>query len=347
MLLLLCAIGGAGFLATRAAAAALHQVRLHDAQTWYQRGDQALRDGRLTPAIEALRRAAVMRRDEPVYRLRLARALAADRQDDAARRALLTLRDDAPENPEVNLLLARLEARREDVTAAVRYYQSALYGSWGADQLGTREELRLELVGYLLQQDLRDRALAELLIIAADLPNDADRRVRVAELFLASGEPQRALDQYRLALEVAPSHGAALAGAGRAAVDLGDYAAARRFLRRAPDGAEMDALRATVDHVLANDPLAPRLSRAERRRRAIAAATWAARQIEQCGSGAAAQSLRDAIGKLPERDAMAAAERAVSLLHQADREATGACRGNDPESRGWLIIARRHPEDPA
>lgn len=347
MLLLLCAIGGAGFLVTRAAAAALHQVRLHDAQTWYQRGDQALRDGRLTPAIEALRRAALMRRDEPVYRLSLARAFAADRQDAAARLALLSLRDDAPEDPEINLLLARLEARRQDVTAAVRYYENALYGSWDADQLGAREELRLELVGYLLQHDLRDRALAELLIIAADLPNEPDRRVRVAELLLASGEPQRALDQYRLALEVAPSHTAALAGAGRAAVALGDYAAARRFLRRAPEGAELDALRATVDHVLASDPLAPRLSRADRRRRAIAAATWAARQIEQCGDGAAAQALRDAISKLPERDAMAAAERAVTLLHQADRAATEACRGTDPESRGWLIIARRHPEDPA
>jgi Tfp pilus assembly protein PilF len=288
-----------------------------------------------------------MRRDEPAYRLSLARALSADGQDDAARQTLMGLRADAPEDPEINLLLARLESRRQDVTAAVRYYQNALYGSWDADRLDEREQLRMELVAYLLENNLRDRALAELLIIAADLPDDAARRIAVAELFLASGDPQRALEQFRRALEDAPSNDAALAGAARAAAGLGDYVSARGYLRRAPAGAGLDPLRATVEHVLTSDPLAPRLSRAERRRRAIAAATWAARQLERCGRGASGQALRDAILKMPARDATAAAEQALTLLHQVDDGALGACRSDDPESRGWLIIARRHPQEAA
>lgn len=347
ILLLLCGIGGAGFFVTRTAASAVRQVHLQDAETWYDRGDAAFRDGRLTPAIEALRRATLMRRDEPKYRMSLARALAADQQDDAARQTLLGLRDETPESPEINLLLARLEARRQDVTAAVRYYQNALYGSWGADELPAREAVRLELVRYFLAHDLQDPALAELLIIAADLPDDADRRVDVARLFLASGDTQRALDQFQQALRLEPSHGAALAGAGRAAAERGDFVSAQRYLRGAPDDADIEALRTTVTHVLANDPLAPRLPRAERLRRAVAAATWAAGQLAQCGPGAEAEALRDVVIKTPSRDAVIAAEMAIALLHRVDRDAPATCRDDSPEARGWLLIGRRHPDNPA
>ena len=347
ILLLLCGIGVAAFVLTRAAAAAHHHVRVQDAETWYERGEADLADGRLTAAVEALRRAALIRRDEPRYRLSLARALGADGQDEAARQALLGLREERPEAPEINLLLARLEARRQDVTAAVRYYQNALYGSWGADQLDAREEVRLELVNYLLEHGLEDRALAELLIIAADLPDDPARRVSIGELFLASGDSRRALEQFQQALRVDPSHGAALAGAGRAAAARGDFTAAQRYLRRAPTEAGVEALRATVRHVLANDPLAPRLTRAERRRRAVAAATWAARQLAACGPGVEAQALRDRIAKTPLRDAATAAEDAVALLHRVARDAPEGCRESGPETDGWLTIARRHPDDPA
>lgn len=346
VLLLLCGIGGAGFLVTKAAASAMHHRRLEDAETWYRRGEQALQDGNRARAIEALRRAALMRRDEPAYRLSLARALAADSQDGLARQTLLGLRQQTPEAPEVNLLLARLESRRQDVTAAVRYYQNALYGSWAPDRFAERERLRLELVAYLLDHDLRDRAVAELLIIAADLPDDAQQRTGIGELFLASGEPQRALNQFRLALEDDGANGAALSGAARAAADLGDYPTTQRYLRRIPGDAALAPLRITVDHVLGSDPLAPRLSRSERRRRAITAATWAARELDRCGAGPEGQAALEAITRLPSRDATAAAEAAVALIHRVDAEAHAACRAKDPESRGWLIIGRRHPEEP-
>lgn len=344
VLLLLCGIGAVGFLVTRAAATTLHEIREQDAEAWFTRGEAALRNGRVDPAVEALRRAALMRREEPKYRLTLARALAAGGQDDAARQALLGLRGSAPENPEINLLLARLEARRADVTAAVRYYQHALYGSWNAGELEAREQVRMELIAYLLDHDLRDRALAELLIVAADLPNEPARHVRVGELFLASGEAQRALDQFRRALQRSPANAPALAGAARAAADLGDYAAARRYLRQLPGDPALAPLRATVDHVLASDPLAPRISRAERRRRAISAADWAVARLEACGIGEGAAAIRDALRKRPLRDSTQAAEQAVALLLRVEREAPAGCVADDAASQGWRIIARRHAE---
>lgn len=347
VLLLLCGIGGIGFLATRAAATTLHQARAQDAEAWYTRGEAALRAGRFEPAVEALRKAALMRREEPKYRLTLARALAAGGQDEAARQALLGLREASPENPEINLLLARLEARRSDVTAAVRYYQHALYGSWSASQFEAREQLRMELIEYLLGHDLRDRALAELLIVAADLPDEPARQVRIGELFLSSGDPQRALAQFRNALRRSSSDPAALAGAARAAAALGDYPGARRYLRQVPGDRSLAALRDEVSHVLTSDPLAPRLSRDERRRRAIAAADWAVAQLERCGIGEGAAAARDALRKLPARESTAAAEQAVALLIKVEEEVAAECRSDDPAARSWRTIARRHADGPA
>jgi hypothetical protein len=42
-----------------------------------------------------------------------------------------------------------------------------------------------------------------------------------------------------------------------------------------------------------------------------------------------------------------AAELAVALLHRVDRDAPATCRDDSPEARGWLLIGRRHPDNPA
>ena len=102
---------------------------------WYVAGEHHLASGRTESAIRALRRATAINRDNRTYRLALAGALAADRQDDAARQVLLGVRESTPEDPEVNVQLARLEARHDDLTGALRYYQNAVYGTWSADQV--------------------------------------------------------------------------------------------------------------------------------------------------------------------------------------------------------------------
>ena len=70
---------------------------------WYNAGEHHLADGRTETAIKALRRATAISRDNRTYRVALAAALAADRQDDAARQVLLGVRELTPEDPEVNV----------------------------------------------------------------------------------------------------------------------------------------------------------------------------------------------------------------------------------------------------
>ena len=60
----------------------------------------------------------------------------------------------------------------------------------------------------------------------------------MAQLFAKAGDNAHALDQFQRALRLAPENGEALAGAGQAAFQLGDYALARTYLRRAPAEAD-------------------------------------------------------------------------------------------------------------
>ena len=106
--------------------------------------------GKVDDAIDSLRRAAVRDRNDKRYALALAHALALNGEDDAARGALLTLRESAPEDPDINLQLARLAAGQPDVTDALRFYHNALYAPWPVDQADARRRVRFELIAFLL-----------------------------------------------------------------------------------------------------------------------------------------------------------------------------------------------------
>src|SRR6202049_1625270 len=159
---LLIAVAVAAFFITRAIAANNRDMSLRDAAEWYERGQRQLDAGDADAAIDSFRRATVKHRDEKRYVLALARALASTRQYDTARSALLTLRESAPEDPDINLQLARLAADRQDVTEAINYYHHALYAPWPTDQIDARRRARLELIRFLLPHDQANRALSEL-----------------------------------------------------------------------------------------------------------------------------------------------------------------------------------------
>jgi tetratricopeptide (TPR) repeat protein len=149
----------AAFFATRAVAASNRRMSLRDAAEWHRRGQEALAAGRVDEAVDDLRRATIRNRQETPYVLTLARALQLRHDNDEARRVLLTLRESAPEDAEVNLELARLGAARHDVTEAIRFYHNALYAVWPAGQEEARRRVRLELIRFLLAQDQTGRAL--------------------------------------------------------------------------------------------------------------------------------------------------------------------------------------------
>jgi tetratricopeptide (TPR) repeat protein len=352
VLIMLCVIAAAGFLVTRAAARAAERQKAADADTWFRAGARALDEVRLSSAVSALRRASSMDRERRDYRLALARALASDGQDEAAHGLLTQLRTEAPEDPAPNLALARLEARRDRASEAVAYYRRALYGAWEPERLPERERLRVELIRYLLQRNMEDRALAELLVLSADVPEVPDRQIEAADLLLEAGEPARARALYTRALRIEGQNVQAIAGAARAAIDLGDFAAVSRLLRAAEaPTAEISELRAVVDLVRASDPLEPRIPATERRRRVTAALAWAANHAGACappGSDAAAvvladvQSLQLSLQTTPPGDLLGLAESAVLAIGRIDDTLVATCPARAPADRAWLLMARRH-----
>jgi tetratricopeptide (TPR) repeat protein len=330
------------------------------AAVWFDTAQRASHDGRSEAAVAALRRAVSKDPDNRKYRLALADALGATGLDEEARRVLLTLREIDSEDADANLQLARLEARGPDTEAARRYYLNALADLWRPEQTASREAVRFELVEFLLARQERARALSELLLLAANLPEDAAQRARVGRMFLAAAEPRRALDLFTDALLLRPTHAEALAGAGEAAFALADYPLARRYLDAAPqDDARLVDLRAVTGLVLDADPLAPRLGAGGRQTRLTAAFEQAARRLETCIDALGipgntgleplrddAQAFTSSMSRARQRDARDLVEEGVDLVYRIERAVAERCGA--PASafdRALLLIGRRHGLD--
>jgi Flp pilus assembly protein TadD len=346
----------AAFFLTRAVAANNREMSLRDAAEWYRRGQQAIGTGRVDEAIDSLRRATVRDRYDRRYVLALAQALALKGDDDAARSVLVTLRESAPEDPDINLQLARLAVARHDVTEALRFYHNALYAPWPNEQADARRRVRFELIRFLLTQDQGSRALSELLALSTDLPDDGPLHLEVAQLLTKAGDNGHALDQFQRALRLAPENGEDLAGAGRAAFQLGDYVLAATYLRRAPaEVAEVRTTRDLVDMVLSNDPLASRLGSAERRRRLVADFSFAQQRLGTCleqrsGSPSTSDELalqseaRAFEGQLKppailEQDTI---ETGVDLIDRIEQHVIERCGPPAALDRALVLIGRQH-----
>jgi tetratricopeptide (TPR) repeat protein len=355
LLAVLVSVAIGAFLATRAIARSNDALRSRQAAAWYDAAQHATVAGNTESAVAALRRAVSKDRQNRRYRLVLADALMARRFDDEARRALLALRDAQPEDPEANLRLARLEARGSDADAARRYYQNALSGLWRAEQAEERRRVRTELIEFLLAHDEHGRALSELLLMAANLPEDAAVQARVGRMFLAAGNPRLALDHFERAERLDTDNADALAGAGEAAFQLEDYSRALRYLKRAaPDDTRVMELRDLAQLVLSDDPLAPRLRAGERQRRLMLAVRQALQRLDGCldvprapaslgllrnDALDLASTLERSRGPVP-RDLV---DDGVDLVYRAERAAEGTC-GTPPAlfDRAIVLIGRRH-----
>jgi Flp pilus assembly protein TadD len=359
-LALLIAVAVAAFFVTRAIAANNRDMSLRDAAEWYQRGQRQLDAGDSDTAVDSFRRATVKNRNEKRYVLALARALASKRQDEVARSALLALRESAPEDPDINLQLARLASERQDVTEAIRYYHNALYAPWPGDQADARRRVRVELIRFLLTRDQVNRALSELVALSTDLPDDAAAHVEVGQLFSSAGDSGRALDQFQRALRLAPDSPAALAGAGVAEFQIGDYLQARKYLRNAPEGVgSVKETRDLVDLVLSNDPLAARIGSSARRRRLVDNFSYAERRLNSCAEkhqggqpSADELALRGEVhafntqlapSTILEEDTI---ESGVELIDRIERAVMQNCPPPTPMDRALMRIGQRHGVDP-
>lgn len=358
MLAILAGITVVAFLLTRGFATSNEELRRRDARTFYIQGQEALGLGHLNPAVTALQQAVTKDPDELTYRRALVRALIAAKQDEKARQLLLEMRDRQSEDPETNLELARLE-RSRDETAASRYYETAILGLWRPEQRDTQQQVRIEFVEFLLNRQERDRALSELLVLETSLPDDGPAQLAAGRMFLAAGSPRRALDHFERMLHQSPDDPAALAGAGEAAFDLSDYSRARRYFNAIKqDDSRTKDLRLLTNLVLSTDPLAPRLSIGERKRRLSIIVEQAIQRVETCRARPAPDRPNAGPDLEPSLDALRMLDSALlmpngpgtsdeiesglDLVARTERQADQACRPPDPADRAVLLIARRH-----
>jgi Flp pilus assembly protein TadD len=347
-LVILTTIATAAFIGTRALAQRAEHLAVEDAAAWYARGQEHLAESNAEAAAVAFRRATMKDRGEKRYVLGLAEALGRGGNPEPAARALLGLRELSPEDVDVNLALARLARARGDRTEAIRYYQHAIYAP--AATAGSSRDLRFELVEFLLETNQQARAVSELIAASLDLPDDPSVRLDLAALFLRADSAARAAEQYELVLERDPTHLGALEGAVRAAFALGDYRRVAGY--RLPEAASSDAVvdQSIAREVISRDPLALRLSAAERRRRLLMNIAYVEERWNTCHASQdppteypkplvnlRSAARRAAIGRDTE-----ALEAGMITVDRLRRQLEGICRTVTPVDRALAIIATSH-----
>ncbi|HMD85590.1 MAG TPA: tetratricopeptide repeat protein [Terriglobia bacterium] len=280
------------FVITGFAVRVYHAVERGFAEDWYTRGEEDLRAGRAEAALADFRTALSYSHDDERYQLRLAQALMAAGQSrgagSEARTYLLNLLEHEPGNGTVNLELARLAARDHAVSDALRFYHGAIYGEWDDDPVLRRRAVRLELVEFLLDAGQKDAARAELIALAADLPDDPPLQTKVGDLLLRVAGYDDALKLFRQALREEPRLAPALAGAGECYFQNGDYAQAERYLTRPvqqdPHLTQAAAMLDIAQAVLRLDPFNRRLDNRERARRAALDFNSALMRLQKCAA---------------------------------------------------------------
>ena len=329
LLFVLMGVTIVAFFLTRSLAGTTRALHQADAAQWHALGRQHLAEGDAASAITALRRAVAGDRDNRDVQLALAGAYLAAAQPGEARDVLLEIRGRLPDDPEVNFRLARLEAAGGQPEEAIRFYQAALLGLWGQQQLEQRRQLRIEFVEFLLDHELPSRALSESLLLDGEMPADAASHVRLGEFLLRAGDPGRALLQFEAALAFKRRDPDALARAGEAAFQAGSFRQAHRYLRQVPGDRRARGLLPVTELIVALDPLLPGLASSERHRRVATAA----RRLETELAACRATFCERADTRCAQAEALA---REVSATRAVLRKRS---RGDDPVDPGLAIVA--------
>lgn len=327
---------------------------------WFTRGAAELKDQRFDRAVSDFRTALLYSRDNYTYQFNLAEALLGLKRTNEADSYLINLWEREPENGLVNLELARIAVQKGETEQALRYYHNAIYAIWPGDQEVQRRGARFELIEFLLGINAKTQAQAELIALAANLNGDPAQHTRVGELFLQAQDYEHALAEYRVSLKSDRHNPPALAGAGRAAFELGNYPLAQRYLQAAVAGNPGDAQSAaqlkTAELVLQMDPFRRQISVDQRNRVVIEAFAAAGERLKSCSavgaqisSEASQQNLADDWAKMtPQiterglRRDPDLVEAAMGLVFEIERKANAACGPPVGTDMALLLIAKLH-----
>jgi tetratricopeptide (TPR) repeat protein len=276
-----------GFSFTRLVVSSYNEMQRGLASQYYNEGTRAMEEKHPAQAVTAFESALVYSHDNSQYRLKLTDALVASGASSEAMAQLLDFRMQRPEDAQVNLKLARLEAHGGHVDEALRYYRDAIDGVWPehSDPVAQKNEARLEAADYLVSLGRTDEAEGVLVAVAAELPAASAEQSRLAELLLRNGDADRALNIYLMQLSQSKNEPAALLGAARASLASGNYGTARRYLEQIkPEAGEAASLRAELDRAEALDPFAHSATGKIRADRTMAAFRIALDRLALCGA---------------------------------------------------------------
>jgi len=185
-------------------------------------GHIALQHGDAEQAVRYLRLSLSYAPDVTENRLLLAEALAQANHPDQANGYFLGLLDEQPADGFLNLQLARLARQRKDTQSALAYYRAAAVGNWNGDSAMERFHAQLELSDYLASLGDHGSARAELLVAAADVPDDATADTAIGQRFEQTNDLSNALKFFKRALEQDPKDMQALQGARRVIGEMGE-----------------------------------------------------------------------------------------------------------------------------
>ena len=347
------------FIFTRHMAAHERQLSRKIAAVWFERGVEYMQAGETDKAVASFRSATANVENDPKYMLALANALAVENYNQQALRLLLRLRDSDPENPDVNLSLARLAAQQGEVQEAVRYYQSGLYGRWPNDRLDQRRQVRLELVRFLLAHQQLYLATSELYVLENRAPDSVVAHIELARLFAEANDLPHAFEEYVAAIRLDGSNVEALTAAGHLAFQVGNYPQAEQYLRAAQDANpashETQQLLTLTRAVLGSDPLVPHLTQWDRQKRLEAGLEVALKRVEDCLSVTSNRKTIDELQSLKTEAIRATkswkaklpadtdtVKTGVELIFRMEQTASGACGNPSDRDQAWLLIGRQH-----
>lgn len=268
----------------------------------YEQGLAEQQAGKPEIALQHFRAALTYSHDNFQYQLSLARALRDSGRTDESETYLVNLWERAPQDGAVNLALGRLAAREKLLDKTIQYYHNAIYGVWPSNSDENRLNAWFELVEFLLRQNARPQAQAELITLSAELPPRPELQLRVADLFARVQDSPHALLEYQHVLQINRGNPQALAGAGVAAFNLARYRTAVRYLEAAVAANPQDTQAQMLQIsrlVLDEDPFGRGLSTDERHRRIRSIFEDAGKRLDACLSSQPASRSGETLAAVP------------------------------------------------
>lgn len=330
------------------------------AQRSYLTGSRLLQDGKPGEAIDSLREAHSLDRQNGDYELQLVEALTAAGNIAAAEPPLTEVLLREPNDGRANLIAARVMTRNGNAAEAEAYYHRAIYGEWSRDPNGHRVSARMELIEMLAAKNQKQELLAELISLEAESPTSGEIQKRLGELFLVANAPARAATVYRAMVAKSPGSIPAYEGLGEAELEQGQYGPAREaFLRASLLDAGSESVRAhlqTLNTVTGLDPTLRQLTSAEKYRRSIRILEMTSAALDQCVSKDPSrnsvlhseenQQLLNAAktttaGKMPAHVTNEIAEGVLSLAERLWRVEATACGSGSPDQDALSLVMKK------